>query len=164
MKISFDLDDTLILSGENHEYEDAIKFPYSLFYKEKLRKGTLSLFNKLKELGYNISVYTTSERTEYYIRKLFKLHGIKLDLVINLPKHLALVQGKRNEIMPSKLPSKFNMDLHIDDDKSVKQNGIQYGFNVLIIDINDKEWTNKILTEAKRIIKKQTSLSDQYQK
>jgi|LSQX01.2.fsa_nt_gb hypothetical protein len=38
MKISFDLDDTLILSGKNAFYEPPIKFPYSIFYRECLRK------------------------------------------------------------------------------------------------------------------------------
>lgn len=53
--------------------------------------------------------------------------------------------------MPSKVPSKFGIDLHIDDDTSVKQNGVQFGFNVLILSKTDTEWTVKVLEEAKRI-------------
>ncbi|HOV28141.1 MAG TPA: hypothetical protein PK566_17525 [Pseudobacteroides sp.] len=55
--------------------------------------------------------------------------------------------------MPSKVPSKFGIDLHIDDDISVKQNGMQFGFNVLIISKDDKDWSLKVLNEAKRIMK-----------
>jgi hypothetical protein len=47
----------------------------------------------------------------------------------------------------------FGIDLHIDDDISVKQNGIQYGFNVLIVNKNDEDWDYKVLNEANRIIK-----------
>lgn len=55
--------------------------------------------------------------------------------------------------MPSKVPSKFGINLHIDDDISVKENGIQYGFNVMIISKEDELWTQKVIEEAKRIKK-----------
>lgn len=45
----------------------------------------------------------------------------------------------------------FGIDLHIDDDLSVKQNGIQYGYNVLIIDKDDNDWAKKVIIEAERI-------------
>ncbi|HEX9061282.1 MAG TPA: HAD family hydrolase [Clostridia bacterium] len=153
MKISFDLDDTLILTGENCLYEDSIKFPYSILYKERLRKGTVNLCKELASLGYDICVYTTSERSTRYISKLFKLYGIKLNNIVNQKIHMNIVQGNRKEIMPSKVPSRFGIDLHIDDDVSVRQNGVQYGFKVLIVDKNDGEWDQKVLNEARRIIK-----------
>ena len=78
MKISFDLDDTLILSGEGCLYEAPLKFPYSIFYKERLRKGTVNLYRELVDLGYEIYIYTTSERSVRYINNLFRLYNIKL--------------------------------------------------------------------------------------
>lgn len=54
---------------------------------------------------------------------------------------------------PKEVPSKFGIDLHIDDDLSVKQNGIQFGFNVLLISKDDHEWDIRVLNEAKRIKK-----------
>jgi hypothetical protein len=163
MKISFDLDDTLILSGKNYRYEDPIKFPYSIFYKERLRRGTIQLCKDLNALGYTVSIYTTSERSIGYIKKFFKLHGIKLEKAINLSLHLKLVQGNRKEIMPSKVPSKFGINLHVDDDKSVMENGIQFGFNVLIVHKDDINWAEKVLNEAKRIIQKRCVLLALYE-
>lgn len=153
MRISFDLDDTLILTGQNSIYEDPVRFPYSLFYRERLRKGTIELCRKLKDMGYDICVYTTSERPVRNIRKLFRLHGIKLNDIINQKIHLNVVQGNRKEIMPSKVPSKFGIDLHVDDDVSVKQNGIQHGFNVFVVSKDDEEWSQKVLDEAVRVMK-----------
>ena len=153
MRISFDLDDTLILTGENCLYENPLKFPFYLFYKERLRKGMVELYKELTDLGCDICVYTTSERSVEYIKRLFKLHGIKLHNIINQKIHQDIVQRGRREIMPSKVPSRFGIDLHVDDDFSVKQNGIQHGFNVLIIDKSDPEWDRKVLNEARRIIR-----------
>ena len=153
MKISFDLDDTLILTGKHALYETPVKKFKAIFYREKLRKGTRNLCGELKSLGYEICVYTTSERSIGYIRGLFDVYGIKLSDVINQKVHKDLVQGNRKEIMPSKVPSKFGIDLHIDDDISLKQNGIQFGFRVLIISKDDNQWWLKVLTEAKRVKK-----------
>lgn len=153
MKISFDLDDTLILTDKDAVYEKPVKLFKAFFFKEKLREGIRELCKELKDLGYEICVYTTSERSIRYIKSLFDVYGIKLHSVINLQVHMGVVQGNRKEIMPSKVPSRFGIDLHIDDDVSVKQNGIQFGFNVLIISKNDIEWTVKVLNEAKRIKK-----------
>lgn len=47
--------------------------------------------------------------------------------------------------MPSKYPSKYRIDLHIDDDVSVLQNGKLYGFKVYLIGSQDDDWTKKIL-------------------
>ena len=158
MKISFDLDDTLILTCKNAIFEKPVSRFKAFFFKEKLRKGIIDLCKELKALGYEICVYTTSERSIGYIKSLFSIYGIKLHSVINNKVHMEFVQGKRKEIMPSKVPSRFGIDLHIDDDISVKQNGIQFGFNVLIISKDDKEWTLKILNEAKRIKKIKESI------
>ncbi|HHV28914.1 MAG TPA: HAD family hydrolase [Clostridium sp.] len=153
MKISFDLDDTLILTDKGALYEAPVKKIKAIFYKEKLRKGIRNLCEELKSLGYDICVYTTSERGIGYIRGLFDVYGIKLHDIINQKVHRELVQGNRKEIMPSKTPSKFGIDLHIDDDISVKHNGTQFGFRVLIISKYDNEWRQKVLNEAKRVKK-----------
>ncbi len=151
MRISFDLDDTLIVAGEGCLFEPSLKFPYTIFFKEPLRKGTVKLCKELEEHGWELCVYTTSDRSVTYIKKLFRLYHIKLYLIVNQSIHQKVVQGNRCEIQPSKAPSKFGIDLHIDDDSSVKQNGLQYGFRVLIVDKRDQEWDQKVLEEAKRI-------------
>ena len=162
MRISFDLDDTIILTGDGCLYEAPLKFPYSLFYKEQLRSGMVALCKELVSLGWEICIYTTSERSVNYIRNLFKQYGISLYNIINQQIHQEIVQGTRKEIQPSKFPSRFGIDLHIDDDRSVKQNGLQYGFNVLIIDRKDEQWTSKILDEAIRIIKRKESMQNHF--
>ena len=61
------------------------------------------------------------------------------------------VQGNKAEPMPSKFPAKYRIDLHIDDDISVLQNGRTYGFKVFLIGEQDDKWTEKIINETLRI-------------
>lgn len=151
MIVSFDLDDTLFVDAEKVKTEEALKFPFYLVYKERLRFGTIELLLRIRESGIKLWVYTTSFRSESYIKALFKCYGIKIDHVINGQRHQKEVQGNRREALPSKYPSKYRIDLHIDDDISVAQNGSIYGFKVFLLKNDNQDWTTNIWDEIERI-------------
>lgn len=153
MRISFDLDDTLFVSEKEFKTEQALRFPFCMIYKERLRLGTVKLMNYIHEQGMELWVYTTSYRSESYIRSLFRCYGIKLDHIINGAIHAKEVQTGHAESMPSKYPGKYRIDLHIDDDRSVAANGRVYGFHVFIVGAQDDDWTDKIVNEIERIRK-----------
>ena len=151
MHISFDIDDTLMMHGDGYPL-DSNRVPWYLrgVYRERLREGSYELLQELQESGHEISIYTTSSRKVRYIRRWFKFYGVTLKCIVNDEVHSQVVRssskstGKRP---PSKNPRKFNVDLHIDDLPGVAQEGKEYGFNVLVIDPEDKDWTRKVLEQ-----------------
>ena len=145
MKISFDLDDTIFMSSGSAKTEKPLPFPINMVFKERLRYGTISLFNYIREQNIELWIYTTSFRSEKYIKNFFRCYGLKIDYVINGYRHMKEVQGNKLEVMPSKCPNRYHIDLHIDDEISVAQNGEIYGFKVLIIDRQDDEWDKKVI-------------------
>lgn len=147
MRVSFDLDDTLFLDSKKYETEPSLPFPYRCMYKEHLRKGTINLLQKIRQTDIELWIYTTSFRSERYIRHLFRHYGIQLDQVVNGERHLREVQANKKEPMPSKYPSYYRIDLHIDDDVSVVQNGNIYGFKVFLIKDEMPDWANAIWLE-----------------
>lgn len=151
MKVSFDLDDTLFVSPDEFETETVPSFTYKWKYKERLRKGTIALFEKLRAMDVEIWIYTTSFRSERYIRGLLRCYGLEVESIVNGERHAKEVQGERAEAMPSKYPSRYRIDLHIDDDVSVAQNGRVYGFKVFIVGPQDEKWVEKIVAEVERI-------------
>ncbi|MBD5089224.1 MAG: HAD family hydrolase [Clostridiales bacterium] len=151
MIVSFDLDDTLFVDPHNFDTEPPLRFPYKFFYKERLRLGTIQLLSKIQKNDISLWVYTTSFRSEKYIKSLFRCYGIKIDNVINGERHQKEVQGNKLQAMPSKYPSKYRIDLHIDDDVSVYQNGIRYGFKVFLIKNEDIDWVSNIWNEIEKM-------------
>lgn len=147
MIVSFDLDDTLFVPENKFKTEPPPKFPYNKIYKERLRLGTLELMKYIREQNIGLWIYTTSFRSERYIRGLFRCYGIKLDGVVNGARHAEEVQAGRAEAMPSKYPGRYRIDLHIDDDISVAKNGRTYGFKVFIVGEQDDDWVDKIKNE-----------------
>ena len=150
MRISFDLDDTLFISPEKTKAEPELKFPFSVIYPDRLRAGTVSLMQYLHDTGNEVYIYTTSFRSERYIRNLFRHYHIQIDEIINGARHAREVQGHRAEAMPSKYPSHYRIDLHIDDDISVLENGKYYGFQVYLIQENDTQWTENIIAQIQK--------------
>ena len=151
MIVSFDLDDTLFVSEKAFRTEPPLPLPLRLLYRERLRAGTVALLRRLREQGHQVWIYTTSYRSERYIRGLFRCYGIRLDRVINGETHQNEVQAGRAEGMPSKYPSKYRIGLHVDDDVSVWENGKVYGFRVFLVGAQDDGWADKILSEIERI-------------
>ena len=150
MRISFDLDDTLFINPEKTEAEPELKFPFSVLYPDRLRAGTVFLMQYLHDTGNEVYIYTTSFRSERYIRNLFRHYHIRIDEIINGARHQREVQGNKAEAMPSKYPSHYRIDLHIDDDKSVLENGKYYGFVVYLIQEDDEHWTEKIIEQIRK--------------
>ncbi len=151
MRVSFDLDEVLFVSPTDHKTEPPLKFPYNRIYKEQLRLGTPDLIRTLQEMGYEVWVYTSSFRTERYIRNLFKHYGVHFDSIVNGNRHLREVQRMKKEILPQKMPSFYRINLHVDDESVVCTQGRQYGFDVYQLDAQDDEWKEKIIARAEAI-------------
>ena len=50
-----------------------------------------------------------------------------------------------------KLPNFYRIDLHIDDEKSVRDNALRYGYRVMRVMEPDEHWIERVLREAERV-------------
>ena len=155
MRVSFDLDEVLFVSPATHKTEPELSFPFNRIYKERLRLGTATLIPKLQELGFEVWVYTSSYRTQKYIRRLFRHYGVRFDGIVNAQRHLEEVQAGRRETLPQKIPSRYRISLHIDDEAIVAAYGREYGFEVFQLNAQDDEWEAKIIDRVLKLQKKQ---------
>ena len=153
MRISFDLDEVLFVSPKTHKTEPPLSFPFDMIYQERLRLGTPELINRLQRMGYEVWVYTSSERSERYIRGLFRHYGVRFDGIVNAERHKREVQRNNRLILPQKLPNRYRISLHIDDESVICSLGQQYGFRAYQLDAQDDEWEEKIIARAEQIRK-----------
>ena len=148
MRISFDLDEVLFVSPETHKTEPPLRFPLNRIFRERLRLGTPELINELQALGYEVWVYTSSFRSEKYIRRLFRLYGVRFDGIVNGQRHTREVQRNNKTILPQKLPNRYRISLHIDDESIVCTLGRQYGYRAYQPNAPDDEWKEKSVRKA----------------
>ena len=153
IRVSFDLDEVLFVSPKTHETEPELRFPLNRIYPERLRKGTPELIWELQMMGCEVWVYTSSFRSERYIRSLFRHYGIKFNGIVNGDRHLKEVQRNNTTILPQKMPNHYHISLHIDDEAVICSLGRQYGFQTYQLDAPDDQWKEKIIDRVERIIK-----------
>ena len=151
MRISFDRDEVLFVSPDDYETEPPLRFPQNRLFRERLRKGTVQLIHDLQAEGFEVWVYTSSFRADIYIKTLFRHYGVKFDGIINGDRHKAEVQGNHSTPLPQKMPPRYHISLHIDDEDVVHENGKLYGFRTLKVYEPDEHWAEKVMAEAKRI-------------
>lgn len=151
MRVSFDLDEVLFVSPKTHKTEPELPFPLRNFFRERLRLGTPELISELQRQGYEVWVYTSSFRSENYIRRLFRCYNVRFDGIVNGTRHLKEVQRNSKTILPQKLPSRYRISLHIDDEEVICTSSGQYGFRAYQLNSQDDDWKEKILACADRI-------------
>ena len=142
MRVSFDLDEVLFVSPQTHK---------NRIFVERLRLGAPDLIRQLQALGYEVWVYTSSYRTEKYIKGLFRLYGVRFDGIVNATRHLKEVQRDNKTILPQKMPNRYRISLHIDDEMVICTSARQYGFHAYHLDAEDDDWKDKIIARANEI-------------
>lgn len=152
MKISFDLDDTLICYHEGALHEPRLPWYWRLLAgHEPLRQGAVKLMRALEARGWEIWVYTTSYRDPWSVWCWLRCHGISVARVINQAVHDDCLGRHSGARPPSKNPAAFGIALHVDDSDGVRLEGKEYGYSVVVVEPGDAEWVEKVLAAAGRL-------------
>ena len=131
MKISFDLDGTLIPMGTNQFPTEKQGVFHNLMQVELMRQGTKAAFDQLKSQGHEVGIYTTSFRSKGHIRYWLRAYGLKADFIIN--EQVALPKLQRLNVTASKYPPAFDIDFHFDDQPGLLIEAERYGFKAELL-------------------------------
>lgn len=145
MRISFDIDDTIVC-GDGTPCEHFTPWWARSWYPERMREGTRDLLRELRRRGHELWIYTSSFRSPVYLWTWFRVTGIPVWGVVNGDRHERVVRPLLgHSSLPSKYPRAFGIDLHIDDSEGVALEGQEHGFRVLVIAPTDPEWAARVL-------------------
>ena len=143
MRIAFDIDDTLVLP-HGHGSEPA-PWPWRLVYRERLRQGAKELLRELSEQGHEVWIYTTSLRNPRYIKGWLKRFGVRIADVVNQTRHERTLRDREPAVRSvSKYPPAFGIDVLVDDEPGVEQEGRALGFTVVQVKPDDANWTQAV--------------------
>ena len=145
MRISFDLDDTIICYQRDVPCEPRLPWYWRLLAgDEPLRLGARNLMRRLRDRGWEVWVYTTSYRNPSAVRWWLWCHGIRVATVINQDVHDSHLRRNSHDRPPSKNPAAFGIALHVDDSDGVRMEGEEYGFQVVVVSPEDVAWADKV--------------------
>jgi hypothetical protein len=145
MRISFDIDDTLVCDA-SVPWEQPVPWWARAVFRERLRRGTRDLMYALQERDCRLWIYTSSDRSRTYLHWWFRSLGVRLEGAVNQHVHNRRVKLPAGPFYPpSKYPPEFGIDLHIDNLEGVAIEGKRYHFEVLTVSPDDLEWTSRVL-------------------
>jgi hypothetical protein len=152
VRISFDLDDTLICYGDGVASEPRLPWYRRLFVDdEPIRLGAPALMRALQERGWEVCIYTTSQRSPAAVRRWLRRHGVSVLSVISHGTDGARLRPPSQRRVPSKNPAALRIDLHVDDSEGVRQEGEEHGFRVVVVTPDDDQWVEKVLLAASQV-------------
>jgi hypothetical protein len=147
MRISFDLDDTLICyhDGARHEPNPA-RWWRRWFASEPLRLGAASLLAELAA-RHELWVYTTSFRHPREVAWWLWAYGLRVQYVVNQDRHERTFGRSSGR---SKNPAGFGIALHFDDSWGVWWEN-RFERNVCVVQPSDPDWVAKVRDAVSRI-------------
>jgi hypothetical protein len=144
MRISFDLDDTLICYQPEVPQElPGALWPIRAWLSEPLRLGARELLRELVAQGHEVGAYTTSLRDPQKVRLWLRSYGIRAGFAYN-QAHYDRICQEHGHARLSKDPRVFGIDLHIDNEDIVAMQGEKYGFAVVLVDPEDTSWAERV--------------------
>ncbi len=157
MRISFELDDTLVLYDGSPK-ENVVPWWWRWRYHEPLRLGTQALMQSLLARNCELWIYTTSIREPRYLCNWFRSIGVKLTDVVNQDRHDQSVKKSHfPSYVPSKYPPAFGIDLHVDDSEGVALEGAEHGFRVVVVSPSEVNWGARVLAAVDELVRARSS-------
>lgn len=146
MRVAFDLDDTLIPGRIPFDVEPVPRgLIRRLFCTERLRRGTVRLFQSLWGLGHEVCIYTTSFRGPLATKLLFRGHGTRVGRVINRDVHAGAMKKLGEEFKTcAKYPPAFGINVLVDDCEGVLLESREFGFAVVTVKPDDGDWIRTV--------------------
>jgi hypothetical protein len=162
MRISFDLDDTLICYQPEARHEPSrVRWWLRPWVHEPLRLGAADLLAELAT-QHEVWVYTTSHRHPHTVSWWLWCYGAQVRYVINQDRHERAF-GRQGR---SKNPAAFGIHLHIDDSWGVWLEN-RFEQNVCVVLPDDPDWADKVRDAVARVKRKEAppeppDLPDEY--
>ena len=147
MKVSFDLDGVLFVDPKECEAEPALQFPLDRLFPDRLRRGTVGLIRALQARKDEAWVYTSSFRTETYIRALFRHYGVRF---------YGIISARRQEDGAS-----GPIALYVGGAQDAADQARNHGYRAVQVTGNDPRWADRVLAEAESI-RRQTAASAEH--
>ena len=150
MRISFDLDDTLICYQPGALSEPGRgRWWLRWAAREPLRRGAGALLADLAR-EHELWVYTTSYRGPRAVGWWLRAHGVRVGYVINQDRHERTF-GRSGR---SKNPAAFGIDLHVDDSWGVWLEN-RFERNVCVVLPDDPDWAEKVRDAVARVLRRE---------
>lgn len=146
MCVSFDLDEVLLTDGVKCEKDRKLPFPLNFLYKQSLRKNAGVLIKELRELGFDVWVYSGRYYSVEYINLLMRLHSAKVDGIVN-----SVTEKKNHARIKEAFREKYKYSLHIDNEAILCVNTKTKEFDSIDLQEHGNNWSAEVMKHIRQL-------------
>lgn len=144
MCVSFDLDEVLLTDGSTYPVHKEFSFPFDRIYRKTLRRNASILIKELQAMGFDVWIYTGEYYPEAYLRLLFRLHGTKVDGIINGMRH-----RKTKSKIREAFSNKYRVSVHIDNENVTCVKTKKKEYEMFFIDSENQDWASEAISRLR---------------
>lgn len=137
---SFDLDEILLTDGSEIPEHKQLPFPFQKMYPKTLRRNVPALIQELHRMGFDVWVYSGEYFSEAYIRRLFRLYGVKVDGVI-----VGMGRSSKHKPIREAFAQKYRCILHADNQGAVLVKTSTREYESFDIDSVHEDWASEVI-------------------
>lgn len=143
-RVTLDLDE-LVFCSDGEEAEPPLSFPFSHWYKQRIRRGIPALLHYLGKLDYDIWAYSSDYYSYEYIRAYFRHYSVRFDGIITGMGRKGQVYEAANRRMSKMLYNQYGETLHIDRDTILRTGKSVKPYEVYRIEAGDDNWVQTVM-------------------
>ena len=150
-RAALDLDE--VVFREDGPLEEALPFPWSRLYRERVPLGVPALFHFLKKNGYDIWLYSSKYYSEDHIRRFFRMHHVDADGVMTAIGKRGKAAGQAGNSLEKMITDKYRFTLHIDREAVLQILGGTEGFREFPLSGDASGWPKEVMAAVETIEK-----------
>ena len=152
-RVTLDLDEVVFGTSDDIPREKALKFPYSLKYKQRIRLGIPALFYFLAQNGYDIWVYSSNYYSIDDIKDFFRCYHANVNgIITGMAKKNRQTEASAAG-MEKLISNKYSVTLHIDNETILRTVKADKSFDEFEINATPEEWAKRAITIIEEIEK-----------
>lgn len=155
-RAALDLDE-VVFGTEGTEGADALEkplpFPFSRFYKNRLRLGIPALFRFLAVNGYDIWVYSSEFYSMDYIRQLFNLHHVRVTGIVTGTDRKQQAASEFRKRVDGMIAQHYPVTLSIDREALLRVDSRTHDCEEFALSGSAVEWSHEIIEKIGRLEK-----------
>lgn len=143
-RVTLDLDEVVFCRGDEPA-EKGLSFPFSHWYRERIRCGVPALLHYLSKQDYDIWVYTAKYYSFDYIRAYFRHYSVRLDGIITGSARKGWLHEDAKKRMETLLRNQYEETLHIDRGAVVRTGQIGKRYEEYSSKASGGEWAQAVM-------------------
>lgn len=143
-RVTLDLDE-LVFCSDGDDAESPLSFPFSRWYKRRIRRGIPALLHHLSKLDYDVWAYSSDYFSYEYIRAYFRHYSVCFDGIITGMARKGKVYEAANKRMSKMLYNQYGETLHIDRDAILRTGKNVKPYEVYSIEAGDDDWVQTVM-------------------